>query len=57
MNGTDIIVIAVILLVLGGAVAYIIKQKRSGAKCIGCPHGKAATKGNNNSCGCSCNKD
>ena len=37
MGLTDIIVIAVIALIVGGAVAYIIKAKKSGKKCIGCP--------------------
>ncbi len=33
----DFIAIAVIVLVVGGATAYIIKAKKSGKKCIGCP--------------------
>ncbi len=37
---TDIIVIAVVLLMVGGAVAYIIRAKKHGAKCIGCPESK-----------------
>ena len=36
----DIIAIAVILALVGGAIAYIIKAKRSGQKCIGCPDSK-----------------
>ncbi|MBQ8720336.1 MAG: FeoB-associated Cys-rich membrane protein [Clostridia bacterium] len=48
MTPTDIIVAAVILLILGGAVAYIIKAKKSGSRCIGCPHAKSCGK----SCGC-----
>ena len=39
MTLPDIIVIAAIVLVIGGAVAYIIKAKKSGRKCIGCPAG------------------
>lgn len=27
----------VILFIVGGAVAYIVKAKKSGKKCIGCP--------------------
>ena len=42
----DIIVALVILLIVGGAVAYIIKAKKSGKKCIGCPDS-----------GCSCHAD
>ncbi|MBQ9745104.1 MAG: FeoB-associated Cys-rich membrane protein [Clostridia bacterium] len=37
MEPIDIIVIAVICLIIGGASAYIIKAKKSGKKCIGCP--------------------
>lgn len=52
----DIIAIAVIVLIVGGAVAYIIKAKRSGQKCIGCPDSKTCSgkcRGCNGSCGCS----
>lgn len=35
----DAIVIIILAILIGGAVAYIIKAKRSGAKCIGCPAG------------------
>ncbi len=38
MQFTDIIVIAIIGLILGGAIAYIIKAKKKGKKCIGCPY-------------------
>ena len=34
---TDYIVMAVIGLIIGGAVWYVIKAKKSGKKCIGCP--------------------
>ena len=33
----DLIVIAVVALCVGCAVRYIIKAKKSGVKCIGCP--------------------
>ncbi len=35
----NIIIIAVLVLAVGGALAYIIKAKKSGKKCIGCPYG------------------
>ena len=38
---SDFIVIAILVLVLGLAIGYIVRQKRSGAKCIGCPHSKS----------------
>ena len=46
---TDFIIIVVLALILGGAIAYIVKAKKSGAKCIGCsveggcPHKKEHT--------------
>ena len=32
---TNIIVVAIVVVVLGAAIAYIVKAKRSGKKCIG----------------------
>ena len=46
---TDFIVIIVLLAIVGLAAGYIIKAKKSGAKCIGCPHSKTCT-----SCSCGC---
>lgn len=44
----------VILLILGAAIAYIIKAKKSGVKCIGCPAGGNCAHKNNKSSECSC---
>ena len=35
----DFIIVAVLVIVIGAAVVYIRKAKKSGAKCIGCPAG------------------
>ena len=35
----NIIVIIILMILIGGAVAYIIKAKKSGVKCIGCHAG------------------
>lgn len=35
---TDIIALAVVLTVVALAAGYIIRAKRRGEKCIGCPH-------------------
>ena len=35
----DLILIAVLVLILGLVVFYIIRTKKKGAKCIGCPSG------------------
>ena len=40
----NIIIIAIVALIIISAAAYVIKAKKSGKKCIGCPDG------------CSCNK-
>ena len=34
----NIIVSVILVAIIGAAVWYIIKAKKSGAKCIGCPH-------------------
>lgn len=56
---TDIIVISILVLAIGGAVAYIINAKKSGAKCIGCPvAGNCPGKGGGkNTCACGCQSD
>lgn len=36
---TDIIVIAVVAVIVGLAVFYIVRAKKKGVKCIGCPQG------------------
>lgn len=46
---TDIIIIAVLLVIVGAAAVYVIKAKKSGQKCIGCPHSKSCAS---KSCGC-----
>lgn len=65
MTLTDIIVLLVIAAVVGGAAVYIIKAKKSGKKCIGCPDScschkeqkKDACGGNCGSCSCGCHEE
>lgn len=45
----NIILIAVLLLVVGGAALYIYKAKKRGQACVGCPHAKT--------CGSKCSCD
>ena len=48
------IIIAVLVLILGGAGWYIYKSKKSGKKCIGCPDGASCSgkcSGCNGQCG------
>lgn len=35
------IAIAVLLILVGSALFYVIRAKRRGAKCVGCPYAKA----------------
>ena len=34
----NFIVIAVVVLILGCAIAYIVKEKKKGVRCVGCPY-------------------
>ncbi|MBQ8303930.1 MAG: FeoB-associated Cys-rich membrane protein [Clostridia bacterium] len=34
------IIIAVLVLIIGAAAFYLIRAKKSGAKCVGCPYAK-----------------
>lgn len=49
---TNLIVILILALILGLAVGYIVKAKKRGVKCIGCPAG-----GTCQSCSCQCGAD
>lgn len=42
---TEIIAVAAIVLIVGGAILYIIKAKKSGRKCIGCPYSSSCKSG------------
>ena len=48
----DFIVFAIIAAIVGAAVVYIYKAKKSGVKCIGCP--SAGSCGKRSCDGCSC---
>lgn len=41
----DIIALIIIAAIVAAAVAYIVKAKRSGVKCIGCPAGGSCPSG------------
>lgn len=61
------IIIVVLVAIFGGAVAYIVRAKKRGVKCIGCSAGGScgAKKGesscsgcnNGEGCGCGCGGD
>ena len=39
----NIIIISVLVIVVGAAIFYIVKEKRKGKKCIGCPYSGTAS--------------
>ena len=41
----EIIAITALVLIVGGAIAYVIKAKKKGQKCIGCPSRGACCNG------------
>ena len=58
MNLVDIIVIAMLAVLIGGAIAYIIKAKKRGQKCIGCPYSKqCGSTQSGKSCSSNCHSD
>lgn len=50
----DMIVAGIVLIIVGAAVAYLIKAKKKGVKCIGCPSGCDCSKTAHSGCGCGC---
>ena len=63
MEFVDFLIIAILVAIVGGAALYIIKAKKSGQKCIGCPNSKTCSAGGcNGKCSgcngsCSVNKE
>lgn len=55
----NFIAIVVILIIVGLAAGYVIKAKKNGAKCIGCPSGCSCSDKNkkkeDSACACGCN--
>lgn len=39
----NVIVLVIVVLILGVSITYIVKAKKSGVKCIGCPGGKSCS--------------
>lgn len=50
---SDIIIIIVVAAVILLAGRYVYQAKKSGQKCIGCPHSKTC---GSKSCGCGCSE-
>ncbi len=47
----NVILAVVLLMIVGAAVVYIVKEKKKGTKCIGCPAAAACAK-RQGGCGC-----
>ena len=48
----NLVVGAIVVAAVGAAVAYIVKEKKRGVTCIGCPHaGECAKKHSPGGCG------
>lgn len=54
----NFIIAAIVLIIIGAAVAYIVKEKKRGVKCIGCPAGASCAGKCSSQTGCSgCHAD
>ena len=53
----NLIVIAIVLLIVGLAIVYIIKEKKRGVKCIGCPAAGACQGGKGGRCSGTCHSE
>lgn len=52
---TNFIVILIVIAIVSAAVAYIVREKKRGVKCIGCP--AAGTCPNSGKCKGNCSSD
>ncbi len=52
---TNFIVILIVAVIVSAAIAYIVKEKKRGVKCIGCP--AAATCPNSGTCTGNCSNN
>lgn len=54
----DFVVAVIVLAIVGAAAAYIVKAKKSGVRCIGCPAAGACaqkqSEASGGGCGCGC---
>ena len=47
----NVVLVLIIIAIVGGALAYIRKEKKRGVRCVGCPDAGACS-GSCNGCGC-----
>lgn len=54
----NVIIVVILLAIVGFAARYVVKAKKSGRKCIGCPDGCCSKKNDGSPCHCcNCDKD
>lgn len=57
----DFVLAGIVVVIIGAAVIYIVKAKKSGVKCIGCPAGGNCSGKCNSTdgaeCHCNCHSD
>ena len=52
----DLVILLILAGIIGLAIGYIVKEKKKGTRCIGCPDSGSCGKCNGCSGGCSCGK-
>lgn len=50
----NLLIILILGAIIGFALGYIMKAKKRGQKCIGCPHGGSCGSGKDHGCSCHC---
>ena len=55
----DFLIVILLLIILGAAIIYIVKAKKSGARCVGCPDSGSCAHaqngaGSSGNCGGNC---
>lgn len=53
MKMIDVVLILFLVLIIGGAVLYVVRARKNGVKCIGCPASGSCSR----NCGCHADTD
>lgn len=51
----NFIVIGILVVIIGAVTFYLVREKKKGVKCVGCPHAKQCGGKCGGSCGGDCN--
>ena len=46
----NVVVILILVAILSGIIVYLVRAKKRGEKCIGCPYAKQCSKKSNGGC-------